>query len=165
MNNVLVSLFVLSTVLHSCMQNTKETRIAEVSSSMDDSTIVVIPFDRLKNWPFNNSYIPASLTGKEMEEIDSLINIGISEYNKSLTSQARNDYGIDLKKYKYRKQYVAALNERGEKEVWVNGFCSTIGETWRKEILLAKDGGNCYFNLKINLMTRKCFDISVNGYA
>jgi hypothetical protein len=28
-----------------------------------------------------------------------------------------------------------------------------------------EDGGNCYFNFKINLITKKYFDLGVNGVA
>ena len=115
---------------------------------MADSSIAVIPFDRSGNWPFNSNYTPASLTEKEVKEIDSLINISISEHNRSLSKELREFYGIDFKKYKYNKQYVAVINGKGE-----------------KEILLVEDGGNCFFNLKVNLKTKKCFGLSVNGYA
>jgi len=132
---------------------------------MADSSIAVIPFDRSGNWLFNNNYTPVSLTEKEIKEIDTLINISISEHNSSLSKELREFYGIDFKKYKYKRQYVAVINGKGEKEIWINAFCSTMGDKWKKEILLVEDGGNCFFNLKVNLKTKKCFGLSVNGYA
>ena len=60
---------------------------------------------------------------------------------------------------------MAIFNHKGEKEVWINGFCNTWDKNWKTEIILVHDGGNCYFNLKINLTSGECFEISVNGYA
>jgi hypothetical protein len=43
------------------------------------------------------------------------------------------------------------LNSKGEKEVWINCFCRDGERDWRKNLVFVKDGGNCYFNLKVNL--------------
>jgi len=73
------------------------------------------------------------------------------------------DFVIDLKKYK--RQYIAVINSKGEKEVWVNCFCDTWKKNWRKELIFVLDGGNCYFNLKINLTKGEYYDLMVNGDA
>ena len=82
-----------------------------------------------------------------------------------MTKNLKKYHSIDFQKYKYKFQYVAAINNNCEKEVWVNGFCKTWDTDWKKEILLVHDGGNCYFNLKFNLSTKECFEVAVNGYA
>jgi hypothetical protein len=57
-------------------------------------------------------------------------------------------------------------NKKGEKEVWVNCFCDTWNSNrWKTEILFVEDGGNCYFNFRINLATKKYHDLGVNGEA
>jgi hypothetical protein len=72
-------------------------------------------------------------------------------------------YVIDLKNY--RRQYIVVTNTKGEKEVWVNCFCNISNKTWRTRILIVMDGGNCYFNLKINLTKQSFYDLMVNGEA
>lgn len=132
---------------------------------IDTSKLAVIPFDQVGNWPFDNHYKPANLSSQEIIEVDSLLKTCLSNYNNGLVEDLKENYSIDFQKYKYKFQYVAAINNKGEKEVWVNGFCNTWDKTWKKEILHVNDGGNCYFNLKVNLNTKECFEVAVNGYA
>jgi hypothetical protein len=87
------------------------------------------------------------------------------DYNSNLSDSLRAYYGIDFKKYDYKRQYVSIINSIGEKEVWINCFCDSFYKDWKKQILHVDDGGNCFFNLKVNLSTKKCYDIFVNGYA
>jgi len=53
----------------------------------------------------------------------------------------------------YKRQYIPSLNDTGQRVVWINCFCEAHGEDWKKNIvgLDVMDGGNCFFNLKINL--------------
>ena len=74
----------------------------------------------------------------------------------------KSDFIIDLTKYK--RQIIAVTNDKGEKEVWVNCFCNDANY-WKKEIVQVMDGGKCFFNFKINLTTKKYFDLRVNGEA
>lgn len=159
----LVSLFIF---LCSCshLNNNKYRALDTIPPLIDTSNIAIIPFDQIGNWPFDNRYETTNLTEMELIELDRLISDCIAGYNSGLQETLKNDYGIDIKR-KYKRQYVPVLNNKGKKEIWVNVFCSTWDNRWKKEILLVHDGGNCYFNLKINLSTRKCFDFSVNGYA
>ena len=65
---------------------------------------------------------------------------------------------------KYYKQFIAVINKQGEKEVWINCFCSKDPK-WKNEVVLVLDGGNCYFQLKINLTKKLVYDFMVNGVA
>jgi hypothetical protein len=40
-----------------------------------------------------------------------------------------------------------------------------MGYDWRKELFDVMDGGNCFFELKINLTSGKYYDLNVNGDA
>jgi hypothetical protein len=66
---------------------------------------------------------------------------------------------------KYYKQFIAVTNSKGEKEVWVNCRCSVMKEYWKSSIGDVKDGGSCFFNLKINLTKKLIYDFWVNGVA
>jgi len=65
----------------------------------------------------------------------------------------------------YNIQLVPVLNSIGQKEVWVNCLCSGTDDNWKKGITVVDDGGNCFFNLKINLTLKISYDFFVNGYA
>ncbi len=57
-------------------------------------------------------------------------------------------------------------NVKGEKEVWVNCFCSVqYMDYWKKQVVFVKDGGNCFFNVKINITKKSFSDFEVNGEA
>lgn len=162
--------FFLTNVLTSCAQSqnkktgdkikTKST----ISIQFDTSKTAIIPFDQKGNYPFDNSYKPTILTQIDINIVDSLISICVSDYNNALDKDHK-EWSIDLKKYNYLKQLIIVTNNKGEKEVWVNYFCDTWNMNWKKEILLVHDGGNCYFNFKINLATKTFYDLSVNGEA
>jgi hypothetical protein len=57
------------------------------------------------------------------------------------------------------------MNTKGDKEVWVNCFCRNAVGNWKEELILVQDGGNCYFQLKVNLNTKKYYEFTVNGNA
>jgi len=133
---------------------------------LDTSNTVIIkevPFDR----PFDSTFTEATLTQVELKIVDSILKAAVVDYNKSLEQENKN-YRIDTQKRKYLKQLVVATNPKGEKEVWVNCLCYTgqIEDTWWKEqIISVFDGGSCFFNLKINLSTKKYYDFRVNPKA
>lgn len=164
---LLVCFSLLGHFFTSCSQqdNTKPFQLKAPEQMNDTSSVAVIAFDQNHDWPFKHTYKPTTLSEKEIALLDSLLKQCVSNYNQSLASNMKTDYGIDFVKYKYKRQYMAVLNDQGQKEIWINGFCDTWDKQWKKEVVLVHDGGNCYFNLKINLTTKECFELSVNGYA
>jgi hypothetical protein len=76
----------------------------------------------------------------------------------------RADFIIDLKNYK--RQYVADINTHKQKEVWVNCFCSTReNNDWKSAVVLVRDGGICYFHLKIIIEQKSYYEFTVNSRA
>jgi hypothetical protein len=166
--NILTIAFCLTIALSSCGQSQTK-KVNQVANNkadqIDNSKTAVIAFDKKGNYPFDNTFNPASLTQKDIYYIDSLLIACVTDYNNSLDKDHK-EWSIDLKKNNYRKQLIAVTNKKGEKEVWVNCFCHTWDNSnWKTNILLVDDGGNCYFNFKINLATRKFYDLGVNGEA
>jgi hypothetical protein len=163
----IIFLHLLTLSFASCSQ-TKENKGLPSNTykfNLDTSNFVVLPFDQKFDWIFSDSYKPANLTDEEILQLDTLIRKCATEMNNSLEEKIREYYSIDFKKYNYKRQYIAVFNNKGEKEIWVNGFCNTWNKRWKEELIFVHDGGNCYFNLKINLSTKNCYQISVNGYA
>ena len=123
----------------------------------DTIKYAIINSDAARNRHFKNSKV-ADLDRVEIRLLFELLNEAVAEYNKKDTL---NRIG-PLENYKF--QFVAVVNEKNEKETWVNSFCSEH-DLWRKVIIGVKDGGSCYFNLKINLSQRKFYQMMVNGEA
>jgi hypothetical protein len=155
-------------------KNRSETKIRN-HNLVDTYKIAIIPFDKSKSWFFKENE-PTSLTSIDMEQIEKLITLCIFNYNsKKLKIYNQLDKNkIENKEYferncidlsKYKRQYVATINSKGEKEIWVNLFCDTYNSNWKKEILVVFDGGNCFFNVKLNLKKKKYFELIINGVA
>ena len=138
----------------------------------DSSQYVILSFHPSATWIFQDVQ-PAALDSADLMAIEQLISESIKEYNttqvKALEKLKEKDpnatvhkgeYVIDFTTYK--RQYVAIINKKGEKEVWVNCFCMDL-KNWRTEIVQVMDGGNCFFHLKINLSKKTYYELSVNG--
>ena len=58
------------------------------------------------------------------------------------------------------------INQEGEKEIWINFFCNEWeSDGWKNDLMIVLDGGNCYFNLKVNLTNKTYSELIINGYA
>ncbi|WP_041301288.1 hypothetical protein [Lacinutrix sp. 5H-3-7-4] len=75
---------------------------------------------------------------------------------------------------KLYKQYVPYYNKDNERIILVNTFCRIPGSPtkdnfdelfdWKNYYLIIDDGGACFWNIKINIDTKKAFDLNINGY-
>jgi len=141
---------------------------------LDSSCFAVMPFAENAEYIFKNA-TPATLSIAEISKIDSLLQKAVNEHNQAQEEEyhkmvkavpnipiQRDHYFINLSNYK--RQFIAIINPAGEKEVWVNCFCASMSD-WRKRVIIVDDGGNCFFNVKINLTTSVWYDLMVNGLA
>lgn len=162
-----ISFLMLVIVFISCGNvNTNNSIESKVEDRLiDTSTFVIISFDSSRNFPFNNKCKQADLTKNEIENIDSVLKKCVEDYNSLYQGENETYFKIDLINEQYKRQYVPIVNEKGEKEVWVNCFCHSFDDDWKKNILIVDDGGSCFFNFKINLVTKKCYEFYVNGLA
>ncbi len=92
-----------------------------------------------------------------------------SNYDKNKIDAIQNDPLIQdnliSNPGKYYKQFIAVINSKGEKEVWVNCFCKTDDFDWKIHVVFVLDGGSCFFNVKINLTNGLITVFSINGVA
>ncbi|QDA62204.1 hypothetical protein [Hymenobacter jejuensis] len=157
-------LFFASCQAHDEKANKLPIEKAYVESKTKLTSFVIIPSGGYK-----------SLSIKELDEVDSLLKACIIEFNhlqeEEMEKMAKaypaipvrkENYVIDLSTYK--KQLVIWTNERGEKHVWVNCFCDDK-PYWKERIVEVTDGGNCYFNVKLNLTKRSWYSMDANGVA
>lgn len=103
---------------------------------------------------------PAALNASELARIDKSIDSAISDFNQAKKDDQKI---VNLQEYKF--QFVPVQNNSGEKEVFVNAFCTALENDWHSKLIIVDDGGNCFFNFKINLKTFKIYDFQVNGVA
>lgn len=158
-------------IISGCHRENKVNRTSEngYETLVDTNNIAIIPFDttgRKESADFNR----AELTIKDIKMIDSLLNYCVEKYNivafkryeefqrnQPESKLVKSDFLIDIKEYK--RQYTPVVNKKGEKIVWIFCLCHTNDNRWKKEKLLIKDGGKCYFNVQINLKTGECSEI------
>lgn len=175
---LIISTFILTTCLTSCGQKNTETKNQENLTNtiqIDTSVIAVLPLDTNLRWVFKTGK-PTNLTSDDLLKIEAILKICIDEYNPEQERQFQEinnkhpEYKLDKKNFiidlpRYKRQYMATINSKGEKEVWINCFCGQWDKNSRTNPVLVKDGGNCFFNLKINLTTGEYFELMVNGNA
>jgi len=172
---ILTLIFIL--FLTSCGQNRSGNKAkSEVADlvKVNTSIIAILPFTA-SHLSFKDCN-PLTLTNNDLIDIEKLLRQFVEDYNPERERQYNeiitNNPGVEIDKKnfiidltRYKRQYIAMTNDKGEKEVWINCFCSTSNKNWRKESVFVCDGGNCYFNLKINLTTGKYRELRVNGDA
>lgn len=128
--------------------------------TLDPAKRIVIKYRKDLFSPFDSAYQPAELSHAELRLVDSLMVNAVLAHN--LTEIYETRY-IDVADTSYRRQVIAVRNTHGEKVVWINCLCRPDDDSWKTQITMVMDGGSCYFNLKINLATKKFYDFFVNG--
>jgi hypothetical protein len=162
-----ITIWALLLMLTACRTKLRDEQVdTEIGQLKRDTTYAtIIPWDSSFNYPFSSgNHRPSILTQQEINQVEGLLVSRVADYNNSLSDE-EDEYKIDLKNKGYKKQLIAVINSKGEKEIWVNCFCSDWGAPWKTEILIVDDGGPCYFNFKINLTTKKIYEFVVNGFA
>jgi hypothetical protein len=167
MNKILVSIFVIG-LLTTCNQqpNNVQTEAIEIGLKYDTSKIAIISWDSARYQFDDRGFKQGELTQKDLDTVDSLVLVCVTTYNQEMNLPPEHkEYEIDLTGRDYKRQLVAVINTKGEKEVWANFFCNDRNKSWQTNILAVRDGGPCYFNLMINLTNKTFYDLMVNGLA
>jgi hypothetical protein len=171
-------IFILIIFLTNCGQTNTEIKNHEKlvnTVKIDTSVIAILLFDSTLDCGFNSGK-SVDLTTEDLLEIETILKRSIEEYNPEQERQFKEindkhpEYKLDKKNFiidlpRYKRQYIAIINSKGEKEVWINCFCGKLDKFSRTNPVIIMDGGNCFFNLKINLTTGLYYDLIVNGDA
>jgi hypothetical protein len=168
-------------IISSCEQKaekkkTDQFETEETAELPNETKITVLEFNESWHWIFKNVK-PTELSQTEIDEIELILKKAVTNSNKNQQEYLKRHneeypknqwtetgFELDLDE-KYYRQYVPIINENGEKEVWVNFFCSTMRDNWETDLVMVHDGGNCFFNIKVNLTKKTYSDLSINGYA
>ncbi len=67
----------------------------------------------------------------------------------------------------YYRQYIGYIDNKGNRVIFINAICSASGDRndLKKTWWFVLDGGSCYYQIRIDLKGKKCFDFAVNGEA
>ena len=145
-----------------------------LAQHIDKSRYVILPYDKSDYYVagrFTTNSVKAKLTEKEIGELEPILYQCIKEYNdkqeqaynanhSNPADAKRKGFMIDISNYKF--QFIAARTPKGDKIVWVNCSCAYF-DYWNKQIIRINDGGNCFFNLMIDVTKGFYYDFSVNA--
>jgi len=108
---------------------------------------------------------PTRLQREDFPIIEDVLVQSAEDFNEQIKSPAySSDYRpINLKNYSF--QLIPYQNSENETEVWVNAFCDDVGLNMWEQIIVVDDGGECFFNLIINIDEVDYKDVYVNGIA
>jgi hypothetical protein len=138
-----LSFFFIIFLLVSCKTSQKQIEVDALNH------YTIIPYNPNAKYRLFEDAKPTSLTFEEMMELEDIIEPKIKK---------------NLEQHKYYRQYVAAENSNGEKLVWINFFCESLYATdYVVNIMSAADGGNCIFQVKVNLTKKDCYYYRENG--
>jgi len=170
-------LLVLLSLILACTDKKVSLEAKEQVFHLDESEYTILPFSENENYFFKNAK-PATLSNEELILIEKLFQKMRIEFNErqakaiaKYNQEKPNNYQLkktdfELKTEGFKRQYLPVLNQKGEKEVWINFFCHDFDDDiWKTSILNVADGGNCYYNLKINLATKEVYHLRINGIA
>ncbi len=174
-------IFIILISISSCRGTKKTTEIESTENThtefkLAESDFVILPFNKDWHWIFKDVK-PTELTQYELIQIENILKIAVEKNNerqkinlkKHNEEHPKNKWketGFEIKLKGKKRQYVPVINEKGEKEVWVNFFCDDWeSDNWKKDLMVFLDGGNCYFNLKVNLKNKTYSELGINGYA
>ncbi|RZK11040.1 MAG: hypothetical protein EOO46_08280 [Flavobacterium sp.] len=173
-------IFFIGILILSCNSASTKTREnSEFSKSefkLSESNFVILDYDKRWYWLFKDG-VPSNLNKNELDEIEGILNLAVKEnndreklrlekLNKESPTDKRTKTGHEITLEGKKRQYISILNRKGEKEIWVNFFCDDDeNDNWKKFPKEVSDGGNCYFQVKVNLSIKTYYELRVNGYA
>ncbi len=126
-----------------------------------DETIIDAGKDM--SWVFGKSYTSRTPESKDIETAETILNVAFEDQKKPTVNRL-----LGRKPDDYFKQFVGITDSNGDKIIWVNCFCKAEENSfndWKNKIVFVNDGGNCFFNVKINITKNTYFDLMVNGQA
>ena len=137
-----------------------------------DSTdrYAILPYDSTTQfWPrvVGRNMQPSSLSADELSACFRLLEVRIEQENKAQPDRC-------IKPADYFFQLVPALTHHGHKVVYINALCLSVKQEFSvlepdfnvaEQFLIVFDGGQCFFQLILDLYDNKVLGFSVNSVA
>lgn len=134
-----------------------------IRPAVDTSIYAILVYDKnvklAMAYQFHDAQ-PTTLSTAEVNDMEIIIDSAYRAYNRDSSEY----YHLMEPLSSYNRQYVAITNRKGQKEVWINFFCTSSGD-WKHNVVDVDDGGVCFFQLTINLSLRKAYHIIPGGSA
>lgn len=129
------------------------------SHHLDTSIYVVFKYHPNFDFYFGKSehLRPTTLSASEVDDMEVLVD---SAYQQLVKEHPAFLHPL----WEYKRQYIAVIDDKGQKEVWIGFYCDAP-KGWRKSVILVLDGGACYLRLWINFTLRKTSKLFSNGVA
>ena len=162
LNSIIMRYFIRLLLLVSSISTTVAHGQSKSRHHVDTSTYVVFKYSGKSDLFFGKSdhFRPTTLSTSEVDEMESLVD---SAYQRLVKELPPNYFSLKALSG-YKRQYVATINGKGQKEIWIGFFCD-VPENWRKNEVLVEDGGACYLRLWVNLTLRKASKLFDNAEA
>lgn len=123
----------------------------------------IIPSEAKMDWLFGKNYKSWTPSDNDIEDAEKLLYTGYVDQKRGTVNRLLYRNLED-----YDRQFVGAIDENGDKIIWINCFCKKEEgsfKKWKEEIVHVADGGNCFFNMKANITKNTYTDFIVNGDA
>ena len=131
-------------------------------NNLSSDQAVISPESKM-DWVFGKNYKSYDPTDADIEAAEKIMRQGFEDQKK----ETRNNIG-GKSPDDYNRQFVGAIDENGDKLIYVNCFCKKEIEyfkDWKDKIIHVADGGSCFFHATINLTKNKYTNFSINGDA
>lgn len=144
-------------------------------SSKQTNDVIYIKESTFEGYIFDKNYYALISIKKQKErytptkediiKAESVIERNLSRANKFLENQGENCPIIHKNLRNYTRQYLGFINNHGDKIIWINFIwkSKTIEDNLSSDILFMMDGCSYYWNIKVNLNSKKLFDLHING--
>ena len=155
-------IFAILILAVSCKSLRNDSNVGKIG----DSDYYILKFKPNESYPIFKNAQPTELSHEEIIATEKVIRSQIEKTTAEWRADTENKYKES--EYQYDRQYIAAINEYGEKLIWINFFCDETSADFydlRKERTNTSDGGKCYFEIKVNLTKKEIIDYRFNGLA
>lgn len=103
------------------------------------------------------------ISRKDFALIDSLLR------SKSLKNDPDDNFStINIpEKYleNYFRQYIPYIDKNGDRIVYINAACHKEDKKWETSLLVVRDGGDCYWQVKVNVDKKVMYEFGINSIA
>ena len=134
----------------------------------DDFEGVVFQSGPKMEWLFGGDFGRWSPLDPDIIEAEKICRSFLSRTDESNAYYRESLPKISSELKGYRRQYFGLLGKKGEKIVWINFFWAgeaPVFPRWEREAVVVLDGGLMFLNVKVDLQSKKCFDLKINGEA
>lgn len=138
------------------------------SNKSIDTKMTLIQDTKFIKWVTGKDFTIWKPNQIDLNKVDELLNEAIEE-NKFYFLKTKK---ISELRKSYR-QYLCYINEKGEKIIYINSMCELFTDydednnpipfDWKNKMVDISDGGECYWNIKINITTTKYYELRING--